>query len=43
MFGAEISALEADIGVFARRVMVSSERLSAARILLNNFHEFYGD
>ena len=43
VFDAEISALEAGIGVFPRRVMVPSGRLLAAKILLNNAQEFYDD
>ena len=43
VFDAEISALEAGIGVFPRRVMVPSERLLAAKILLKNAQEFYDD
>ena len=43
VFDAEISALEAGIGVFPRRVMVPSERLLAAKILLQNAQEFYDD
>ena len=43
VFDAEISALEAGIGVFPRRVMVPSEQLLAAKILLQNAQEFYDD
>ena len=43
VFDAEISALEAGIGVFPRRVMVPSEQLSAAKFLLQNAQEFYDD
>ena len=43
VFDAEISALEAGIGVFPRRVMVPSERLLAAKILLEDAQEFYDD
>ena len=43
VFDAEISALTAGIGVIPRRVMVSSERLLAAKILLKNAQEFYND
>ena len=43
VFDAEISALEAGIGVFPRRVMVPSERLLAAKILLQDAQEFYND
>ena len=43
VFDAEISALEAGIGVFPRRVMVPSEQLLAAKNLLQNAQEFYDD
>ena len=43
VFDAEISALEAGIGVFPRRVMVPSERLLAAKILLQKAQDFYDD
>ena len=43
VFDAGISALEAGIGVFPRRVMVPSERLLAAKIVLENAQEFYDD
>jgi len=43
VFDAGISALEASIGVFPRRVMVPSKRLLAAKILLQNAQEFYDD
>ena len=43
VFDAEISALEGNIGVFPRRVMVPSERLLAAKTLLKNAQEFYDD
>lgn len=43
VFDAGISALEAGIGVFPRRVMVPSERLLAAKILLQEVQEFYDD
>ena len=43
VFDSEISALEAGIGVVPRRVMVPSERLLAAKTLLQNAQEFYDD
>ena len=43
VFDAEISALEAGIGVFPRRVMVPSELLLVAKTLLQNAQEFYDD
>jgi hypothetical protein len=43
VFDAEISALEAGIAVFPRRVMVPSERLLAAKILLQKAQELYDD
>ena len=43
VFDAEISALEAGIGVFPRRVMVPSEWFLAAKTLLKNTQEFYDD
>ena len=43
VFDANISALEAGIGAFPRRIMVPSERLSAAKILLKDAKEFYDD
>ena len=43
VFDAEISALEAGIGVFPRRVMVPSESLLAAKTLLQTAKEFYDD
>ena len=43
VFDAGISALEAGIGVFPRRVMVPSERFLAAKIVLENVQEFYDD
>ena len=43
VFDAEISAIEAGIGVFPRRVMVPPELLLAAKILLQNAQEYYDD
>ena len=43
VFDANISALEAGIGAFPRRIMVPLERLSAAKILLEDAKEFYDD
>ena len=43
VFDTEIAALEAGVGCFPRRVMVSSERLLAAKIVLQNAQEFYDD
>ena len=43
VFDAEISAVQACIGAFPRRLMVQSERLLAAKILLQNAQEFYDD
>ena len=43
VFDANISALEASIGVFPRRVMVPSEQLLAAKIVLKNAQELYDD
>ena len=43
VFDANISALEASIGAFPRRLMVPSERLPAAKILLEDAKEFYDD
>ena len=41
VFDDKISALEAGIGVFPRRIMVPSEWLVAAKVLLKNAQEFY--
>ena len=43
VFDTKISALEAGVGCFPRRVMVPSERLLAAKIVLQNAQEFYDD
>ena len=43
VFDANISALEAGIGAFPRRIMVTSERLLAAKTLLEEAHEYYDD
>ena len=43
VFDVNMSALEAGIGAFPRRVMVPAERLLAAEILLKNADEFYND
>ena len=43
VFDTNISALEAGIGVFPRRVMVPSERLLAAKTVLRNAQEFFDD
>ena len=43
VFDADISALEAGIGVFPRRIMVPCGSLLAAKTLLKNAHEFYND
>jgi hypothetical protein len=43
VFDANISALEAGIGAFPRRIMVPSKRLLAARALLKVAQEFYND
>ena len=43
VFDAEISALEAGIGAFPRRVRVPSEWLLAAKTLMQNAQEFYDD
>ncbi|MDC1382477.1 DUF2007 domain-containing protein [Candidatus Puniceispirillum sp.] len=41
VFDANMSALEAGIGVFPRRIMVPAELLLYAKILLKNADEFY--
>ena len=43
VFDANISALEAGIGAFPCRIMVPSERLLAAKTLLEDAEEFYDD
>ena len=43
VFDANISALEAGIGAFPRRIMVPVERLLAAKTLLEDANEFYDD
>ena len=43
VFDANISALEAGIGAFPRRIMVLEKRLLAAKILLEDANEFYND
>ena len=43
VFDANISALEAGIGAFPRRIMISPERLLAAKTLLEDAGEFYDD
>ena len=43
IFDANISALEAGIGAFPRRIMVPSEQLFNAKALLEAVHEFYDD
>ena len=43
IFDANISALEAGLGAFPRRIMVSSEQLFNAKALLEAVHEFYDD
>ena len=43
VFDVEISAVEAGIGVFPRRVMVPSEQLLPAKVLLKNAQELYDD
>ena len=43
VFDINMSALEAGIGVFPRRIMVPTERLMAAKALLKNVDEFYND
>ena len=41
VFDVNMSALEAGIGVFPRRIMVPAEFLLSAKILLKNVDEFY--
>ena len=41
VFDANISALEAGIGAFPRRIMVSAKQLLTAKTLLEDAHEFY--
>ena len=43
VFDANISALEAGIGAFPRRIMVPAKRLFAAKTLLEDANEFYDD
>ena len=43
VFDANISALEAGIGAFPRRIMVLEKRLLAAKTLLEDANEFYND
>ncbi|MGA0913500.1 MAG: DUF2007 domain-containing protein [Candidatus Puniceispirillaceae bacterium] len=43
VFDANISALEAGIGAFPRRVMVPAERRLAAKTLLEDAGEFFDD
>ena len=43
VFDANISALEAGIGTFPRRIMVPTKRLLAAKMLLEDANEFYDD
>ena len=43
VFDANISALEAGIGAFPRRIMVLEKRLLAAKTLLEDENEFYND
>ena len=43
VFDTEISAVEAGIGVFPRRVMVPSELILVAKNLLQNAQEYYDD
>ena len=43
VFDANISALEAGIGAFPRRIMVPVKRLLAAKTLLEDANEFYDD
>ena len=43
VFDANISALEAGIGVFPRRIMVSTKQLLTAKTLLEDANEFYDD
>ena len=43
VFDVNISALEAGIGAFPRRIMVPTKRLLAAKTLLEDANEFYDD
>ena len=43
VFDANISALEAGIGVFPRRIMVPAEQRLAAKMLLEDAGEFFDD
>ena len=43
VFDANISALEAGIGAFPRRIMVSTKQLLTAKTLLEDANEFYDD
>ena len=43
VFDANISALEAGIWAFPRRIMVPVKRLLAAKTLLEDANEFYDD
>jgi hypothetical protein len=43
VFDANISALEAGIGAFPRRIMVPAERCLAAKMLLKDAGEFFDD
>ena len=43
VFDANISALEAGIGAFPRRIMVPTKRLLEAKTLLEDANEFYDD
>ena len=43
VFDANISALEAGIGAFPRRLMVDGERLLAAKTILADAGELYDD
>ena len=43
VFDANISALEAGIGAFPRRLMVDEERLFAAKTILADAGELYDD
>ena len=43
VFDANISALEAGIGAFPRRIMVPAERFLAAKTLFEDANEFYDD
>ena len=43
VFDANISALEAGIGAFPRRIMVPAKRLLVAKMLLEDANEFYDE